>query len=122
MAAVARILGLMLAALAGAASAQPPTPPRIGGAAPGPCVTVEIAGDRAGHLDCASERLQEAARTAQAQARTQIGVPDATSPDVATGVASQTATRQRMGSAFGVSVQPQRPNRPPPLPRPGGRR
>ncbi|WP_333837447.1 hypothetical protein [Novosphingobium sp.] len=100
----------------------------IGGDAPkpladGPCVTVEIGGYRAGHLDCASRRLEEAARAAQAQARAAIDAPviDATSADVRTGVANQTATRQRMGNTFGTSVYPQRPNTVPPAPRPGGR-
>lgn len=87
---------------------------RIGGPAPGPCVTVDIAGHRAGHLECATDRLQAAADTAQAQTRSAIDTPviGAGSPDVQTGVANQTATRQRMGNTFGTSVHPQRPNRP----------
>lgn len=89
-------------------------PARIGGPAPGPCVTVDIAGHRAGHLECATDRLQAAADTAQAQTRSAIDTPviGAGSPDVQTGVANQTATRQRMGNTFGTSVHPQRPNRP----------
>jgi hypothetical protein len=48
----------------------------IGGNAPtGPCVIVDIAGDRAGHLDCATQRLQDAARTAQSEARAAIDAP-----------------------------------------------
>lgn len=129
-------LSLMLATLAGdAAIAQvaAPSPPdmalptmaveaepagsqpsRIGGPPPGPCVTVDIAGHRAGHLECATDRLQAAADTAQAQTRSAIETPviGAGSPDVQTGVANQTATRQRMGNTFGTSVHPQRPNRP----------
>ena len=108
-----------------AAIAQEAAAPRqVGGdAVPAPCVIVDIAGHRAGHLDCASQRLEEAARSAQAQARSAIDTPvlSATSSDVRTGVANQTATRQRMGNTFGSSVHPQRPNRPPPIPRPGGR-
>ncbi len=113
----------------GQTAGVPAKPPAIiGGDAPrptgdGPCVTVDIGGYRAGHLDCASRRLEAAARVAQAQARAGIETPviDATSPDVRTGVANQTATRQRMGNTFGTSVYPQRPDRPPPVPRPGGR-
>lgn len=100
--------------------ANPPQT-RIGGPAPGPCVTVDIAGHRAGHLECATDRLQAAADTAQAQSRSAIETPviGAGSPDVQTGVANQTATRQRMGNTFGTSVHPQRPNRPVPPPRGG---
>lgn len=88
--------------------------PRIGGPAPGPCVVVDIAGHRAGHLDCATDRLQAAADSAQAQTRAAIDTPviGAGSPDIQTGVANQTATRLRMGNALGNSVHPQRPNRP----------
>lgn len=95
---------------------------RIGGPPPGPCVVVDIAGHRAGHLDCATDRLQAAADTAQAQARSAIETPviGAGSPDHQTGVANQTATRLRMGNALGNSVHPQRPNRPVHPPRGGG--
>lgn len=104
------------------ASTSVPASGRIGGETPSSlCVVVDIAGHKVGHLDCASQKLEAAARTAQAQARAPIDTPviDATSPDVRTGVANQTATRQRMGSSFGTSVQPQRPNRAPSVPRPG---
>jgi hypothetical protein len=74
-----------------------------------------LAGARVGHLDCATQALEAAARAAQERARQAIATPvlDASAPDVRTGVASQSATRQRMGSAFGVSVHPQRPARRP---------
>lgn len=97
-------------------------PVRIGGKpAPGPCVIVDIAGDRAGHLDCATDRLQEAARTAQARSNAGIDadVAAAGSPDVRVGVAHQAATRLRMGDGFGRSVHSERPNRPMPMPRGG---
>ncbi|WP_170935486.1 hypothetical protein [Sphingopyxis indica] len=107
-----------------AATAEIQDPVRIGGdTTPQPCVQVDVGGYRAGHLDCASQRLEAAARIAQAQARSAIETPviDATSPDVQTGVANQTATRLRMGNALGNSVHPQRPNRPAPMPRGGFR-
>jgi len=87
------------------------------------CVQVDVGGDRAGHLDCAAEALQRAARLAQSQARAafEAPTPDARSSDLTVGVASQTAARQRFGSNFGLSVHPQRPVRPVPTPRPGGR-
>ncbi|MGF7154289.1 hypothetical protein [Novosphingobium gossypii] len=115
----------MLAPVNVAATAADPPQTRRGGSAPGAprCVSVEVDGYGAGSADCMAHRLEQAARTAQARARSTIEVPviDATSPDVRTGVANQTATRQRMGNTFGTSVQPQRPYRAPPAPRPGGR-
>ncbi|MEA3390692.1 MAG: hypothetical protein U9R64_15650 [Pseudomonadota bacterium] len=84
---------------------------------------MDIAGHRAGHLDCATQRLRAA--TAEAQARApnaeSFDVPGAGSADVVTGVANQTATRQRMGNTFGVGVRPQRPPTPVYAP-PTGRR
>lgn len=94
--------------------------PTIGGKAPdGPCVIVEIAGTRSGHLDCATRRLQEAARRAQGEARSgfDLPIPQAGSADVQLGVANETATHLRMGSALGRSVHPERPASRPRAPR-----
>lgn len=92
-------------------------PMRIGGeVAPQLCVHVDIAGYKAGHLDCATRQLEEAARLAQSEARAGIDapIPKAGSPDAQLGVAHQTATRLRMGNALGRSVHPERPaSRPP---------
>ncbi|NLS28479.1 hypothetical protein S2M10_34890 [Sphingomonas sp. S2M10] len=116
---MARPLRLVLVsiALTGAAAGQAQQAGgRIGGTPPpAPCVVVDIAGTRVGHLDCATQALEAAARAAQARARQAIVTPvlDAGSPDVRTGIASQSATRQRMGNAFGVSVHAQRPARRP---------
>ncbi|MEN5169267.1 hypothetical protein ABE444_06860 [Brevundimonas pondensis] len=87
------------------------------------CVQVDVGGDRAGHLDCAAEVLQRAARLAQGQARAafEAPTPDARSSDLTVGVVNQSAVRQRLGANFSVSVHPQRPVRPAPTPRPGGR-
>ncbi|AGH51434.1 hypothetical protein G432_18580 [Sphingomonas sp. MM-1] len=96
-----------------------PAPQRISGSGPQPCVIVDIAGTRAGHLDCATGRLQEAARAAQAESRAglEAPTPGAGSPDVQVGVAHQAATRLRMGDALGRSVHPERPNSRPPTTR-----
>lgn len=125
---VAERIGLCTAlALAPAAAAQSGTDPatarssrdpgRIGAARSSGgelCVEVEVGGYKSGHLDCATSKLQQAMRDAQARAPNadRFRVPGARSADVVTGVASRTATRQRMGSNFGVSARPQRP--PPP--------
>lgn len=75
------------------------------------CVEVDIAGYRAGTIDCAAARLDAVAKAAQerAAAALNLTIADATSADVVTGVANRTATRQRMGDQFGVGVRPQRP-------------
>jgi hypothetical protein len=87
----------------------------IGGPPPGPCVQVDIAGHRAGHLECASQELEEAARLArrEADAARNISVPEAGSPDVQVGVASRAGTRLRLRENFGVSIRP--PAAPPPV-------
>lgn len=102
----------------------PANPPvRIGGTPPAPCVQVDIAGYRVGHLDCASQALQAAARVAQAQAGSGFDPPviEAGSPDVRVGVSSLSGSRLRMGNALGNSVHPQRPSRATSPPRPGRR-
>lgn len=116
------IPAIVLPTLKVEAQAEPAS--RIGGKPPeGPCVQVDIAGHRAGHLDCASQALQEAGRIAQAQARAAIDTPvaGAGSPDTEVGVASLPGTRLRMGRNLGRSVYPDRPNRAPPPTRPGSR-
>ncbi|MBI2248350.1 MAG: hypothetical protein HYU61_00330 [Brevundimonas diminuta] len=112
---------VLLVTVAGQAGAQTVAPP----SAPSPetlCVQVDVGGDRAGHLDCAAQTLQRAARAAQEQARAEFDTPapNARSSDLTVGVVSQTAVRQRLGANFGTSVHPQRPVRPMPTPRPGG--
>lgn len=75
-------------------------------AAPGPCVQVEVGAERVGHLDCAAEALQAAARVAQTQARAplEIPVPGTGSPDASIGVSSVSGARMRLGPALGTSV------------------
>lgn len=121
--AAARLVALLAFALplqtvvaqqSGEVDAQPEDTRRIGGAPPGPCVQVDIAGHRSGHLNCATGRLQAAANSAQTQARAGIDAPviGAGSPDIQTGIAHEGATRLRMGNALGRSIYPERPNRP----------
>jgi hypothetical protein len=93
------------------AKAEPDgTATRIGGkpAHNAPCVQVDIAGYRAGHLDCATQRLEEAARIARrdADAARDVSVAQAGSPDVQVGVASRAGTRLRLRENFGVSIRP----------------
>ncbi|ATQ44564.1 hypothetical protein [Caulobacter mirabilis] len=123
MSASARLIPLLLALVPGLSLAQTTTePPRPADPAT-VCVQVEVAGSRAGHLDCAAATLQEAGRLAQSRARAAFDSPvvGVRSPDIAKGVASQAALRQRLGSNFGRSPYPQRPDRPTPPPRPSGR-
>jgi hypothetical protein len=87
----------------------------IGGPPPGPCVEVDIAGHRAGHLDCATRALTEAARDArrEAVAARDVSVAGAGSPDVQVGVASRAGARLRLRENFGISIRP--PAAPPPV-------
>jgi len=77
----------------------------------GPCVQVDVGGYRAGHLDCAVEALQAAARQSQARARRGVAAPAVGATDVRLGVASVAATGLRMGPNLGVSAQAWRPPR-----------
>lgn len=110
----AALAGMVLT-LAGTAVAQeaPQTHERIGGdrTAGAPCVAVDVAGHRVGHLECAARRLEQAVRAArdQAEAVRDTTVPAAGSPDVQIGVSSLSGSRLRMGSALGRSVRPERP-------------
>lgn len=100
---------LMAIAHADAAPAQA----RIGGNVPASsCVVVEIDGYRAGDLECVSQKLTDAARSAQQRGGNQasLGLPQAGSPDVEVGVASRSGASLRMGNALGHSVHPQRPS------------
>jgi hypothetical protein len=83
-------------------------PARIGIAPAPPCVIVDVAGHRAGHLDCAAQTLTRAARRARrdAEAARAVTVAQAGSPDVQVGVASRSGTRLRLRERFGVSVRP----------------
>jgi hypothetical protein len=95
----------------------------IGDPPPAPCVQVDIAGHRAGHLDCATQALTQAGKDARRQAEAARGIPvaQAGSPDVVVGVASRAGTRLRLRENFGVSVRP--PTVPTPVqPNPMGRR
>lgn len=90
--------------------ADPEASVRIGGKPPatGPCVVVDIQGHRAGHLDCATQALQDAADVARrdADAARDVSVAGAGSPDVEVGVASRAGTRLRLRENFGKSVRP----------------
>jgi hypothetical protein len=89
-----------------------------------PCVGVDVAGRKAGSEACAAQKLQDAAKAAQehtGQGRDTADIPAAAAHDTKIGLASQTATKQRLGNNFGKSVLPQRPNAPPPPPTPFAR-
>ncbi|QYC10699.1 hypothetical protein [Brevundimonas nasdae] len=118
------LIGVALSAPVGASAQSPrssaPTqmsPVVVPPSTEGPCVQVDVGGYRAGHLDCAVQRLQAAARQSQAQARTGIDVPTAGAPDVQVGVASQSGVSLRLGPNLGVSAQAWRPDRPAAPPR-----
>lgn len=91
------------------------------GAAPsgaGPCVQVDVGGFRAGHLECAVQALQAAARQSQAQARGSFKTPTSEASDVQLGVANLAGVGLRLGPNLGVSAQAWRPARIAPPARP----
>lgn len=75
------------------------------------CVVVEVGGTRSGDLECAAQRVEQAARIARAQADAirNLSVVRAGSSDVRVGISSLSGTRLRMGGNLGVSVRPARP-------------
>ncbi len=113
---------LMLVAGAGVSLAQTSSvDPRVASrASKAPCVMVDVAGQKAGDLDCANQALSSAVHRAQAASQPNLDVPTIGSSPSALGEANVAATRERLGSAFGVSVNPQRPDATyaPPLGRP----
>jgi len=73
----------------------------------GPCVEVEIGGDKAEPLDCLNRRLKrQVDRVMPSFSSAPI---EAQSQDVRVGVFNRAAVQQQYGSNFGVSVVPQRP-------------
>lgn len=80
-----------------------------------PCVVTEVAGASAGRLDCLNQGLAGAAARAQVAAQASAAktpaadIPTIGSPPTALGQANVAATRERLGSSFGLSVIPQRP-------------
>lgn len=78
--------------------------PVIGGR--GPCVIVDIAGDRAGHLECATGDLAATAQATRRLNESARAIADKAAPagDVARGVANTAATRLRQQSHEGQGV------------------
>lgn len=108
-------LALSAATTGAWAQTAPNAAPRIGGTPPAPCVAVDIAGHRAGQLDCATQALDAAARRARrdAVAAHAHAVTQAGAPAVQVGVASRSAARLRLRENFGVLVRP--PSMPAPV-------
>jgi len=82
-------------------------PPAIAQQAPrgDTCVDVRIGDARA--YDCLNRQLERAVPRRRFSAATDA--PSVAAPATAVGTFSEAATRERLGTAFGHSVQPQRP-------------
>lgn len=80
-----------------------------------PCVEVRIGQDRAGHLDCLNRALRAEVDKAAPVAPVD---PAAGASADRIGQPTTAAVKQRLGNAYGHSVEPQRPPRvfAPPLP------
>lgn len=78
------------------------------GSSPPLCIEVDIAGHRAGHLDCATQAIEKAVRDTHRRLRAEgnLSVAKSGSPDPRTGVASRAGTRLRLRENFGTSVRP----------------
>jgi hypothetical protein len=75
-----------------------------------PCVDVQIGNDRSAYLNCLNDVIARSVEHEHATPQPAAPV-DVHSPSNQVGTFNEAAARQRMGSAFGVSPIPQRPNR-----------
>ncbi|PKU22597.1 hypothetical protein [Telmatospirillum siberiense] len=78
-----------------------------GGVADGPCVEVEIGGDKAPSLTCLNQRLRQ--QVEQIHPTQNIPPLDASSSSVKLGGYNQAALAQQYGANFGKSIYPFRP-------------
>lgn len=87
---------------------------------PPACIEVEVNGERIRDYGCLS-RLLAPSPASVAPEQPPNALLIVRQPPSALGLAHRAATEQRMGNAFGISTQPQRPPPPPPPPpvRPG---
>src|SRR5262245_6951124 len=97
-------ISLLLTLGSSALAAEAPQPSETSQA----CIDVEIGNDRTAYLECLNGVFER--RVRQEHQTPQIEAPiDAKSSPTQLGVFNETAARQRMGNAFGVSPVPQRP-------------
>ncbi len=102
---------LILSGLASTARSEAPASGTAKQPATDVCVDVKIGNDRSRYYDCLNGQMrQQAAHQANQQAVTQDAVSNS-QPHSPTqmGLYNQAATRERLGSSFGHSVVPQRP-------------
>ena len=76
--------------------------------AAGPCVDLQVGGERVKDLACLNRQLKWGVEHVQEGAPLSPPI-DATSPSTTVGTANQAAAEEKMGSAFGKSAVPQRP-------------
>jgi len=76
-----------------------------------PCVDVQVGTQHEPDLDCINRQFQLRAQHAH-DAPVELAPIGAGSPSTAVGTANQAAAEEKMGSAFGKSAQPQRPQSP----------
>src|SRR5882672_3120744 len=106
------IIGMGLALLvAGSVQAAPaPSVPPAPQVSPPTCVDVQIGEDRTPYLNCLNQAFERDVAREHATPKPEAPI-DARSSATQTGTANETAARQRMGNAFGVSPAPQKPER-----------
>ncbi len=75
------------------------------------CVDVQIGDDRTAYLNCLNEEFQRRVRQEHEVPQIDAPISGRSSPNQVEGF-NETAAREQMGNAFGVSAVPQRPPKP----------
>src|SRR5215510_10246076 len=96
-------VGAAAAVWISAAEAAPSTHPA--------CVDVQIGNDRTPYFNCLNEELQKSVQRERGTPQPAAPLSATSSPNQI-GTFNESAARQRMGNAFGVSPIPQRPPKP----------
>jgi len=75
------------------------------------CVDVQIGDDRTAYLNCLNEEFERQVRQEHQVPQIEAPITTHSSPNQVEGF-NETAAREQMGNAFGVSPVPQRPPKP----------
>lgn len=105
----ARVLaGISVLLMTGPAGAAEPSKPNDSAPA---CIDVQIGNDRTAFLECLNSSFERHVRQEHQTPQPEAPIGVKSSP-TQLGIFNETAARQRMGNAFGVTATPQRPPKP----------
>ena len=102
------IAGISLLFMTGSALAAEPPKPNDPAQA---CIDVQIGNDRTAFLECLNSSFERHVRQEHQTPQPEAPIGVKSSP-TQLGIFNETAARQRMGNAFGVTAVPQRPPKP----------